>query len=67
MICPFCKTDKPGVAKTIWWLDDLVPRTRTCSVCRYSFSTTERIDTDEDFRERKAAYERDNTAAQTDT
>ncbi len=58
MLCPFCKEGKPGVVNTYGFLDETIPRIRRCHVCGYSFATTEHIDNDADFQERRAEYER---------
>lgn len=58
MICPICGLGKPGVVNTYGFLDDTIPRVRRCAICKYSFSTTEHIDKDEDFQCRRVDYEK---------
>lgn len=58
MICPFCGKGKPGVANTYGFLEKTIVRVRRCHVCGFSFSTTEQIDQDGDFKQRRAEYDR---------
>jgi transcriptional regulator NrdR family protein len=58
LICPLCGTDKPEVINTCGFLDDSIPRVRRCQVCGFAFATTETVDQDADFRQRRAEHER---------